>query len=151
MPTSHNPALRQTIVRLLAQQVRTGAQTLPEAAVRVYGKMAQQLTPLIGDAGVEALAARSLYLAQREFPCLAEILNPEQSHEPFAQLGPCLARQEPRVAIDAAAALLATFTELLKTLVGEGLTTRMVGVVWSSGSPDEARRELAEYDRESSD
>jgi hypothetical protein len=143
MPTSHNPALRQTIATLLTQEAGTaeGAPTLPEAAVRVYGRLAQQLTPLIGAAGVGALAARSLHLAQREFPCLAEIRNPEQSHELLTQLGPCLARQDPRVARDAAAAMLATFTDLLEALVGEGLSARLLGTAWSGGSPEGPRRE----------
>lgn len=143
MPSTPNLALRQTIATLLGREAGTGDghSTLPDAAVRVYGRLAQQLTPLIGAAGVGALAARSLHLAQREFSCLAEIRIHEQSHEPLAQLGPCLARQEPRVARDAAAAVLANFTELLGALVGEGLTARLVGTAWSSGSSEGPRPE----------
>src|SRR5688572_21490272 len=135
MSMNYNPALRQTIATLLEQEAvnADGARTLPEAAVRVCGRLERQLAPLISEGGVAALAARSLHLAQREFPCLAEVPSSEPS-APFAQLGPCLARQEPSVARDAAVALLATFTELLGTLVGEGLTARLTAAVWSSGS-----------------
>jgi hypothetical protein len=134
----HNAALRQTIATVLAHEAGTGegASTLPEAAVLAYGRLAEQLTPLIGAAGVTALAARSLNLAQRDFPWLAEIRNPEPSTDPFARVVPCLMQQEPEVASAAAIALLATFTELLGTLVGEGLTARLVGTAWASGSPD---------------
>jgi hypothetical protein len=137
MPTTPNLALRQSIATLLVQEVGTGdgESSLPEAVVRVYARLAQQLTPLIGAAGVGALAARSLHLAQREFPCLAEMRNPEKTQEPFAQLGPCLVRNQP-VARDAAVELLATFAELLGALVGQGLTTRMVGTAWFTRPPE---------------
>jgi len=140
MPTSHNSALRKTIATLLAQEAATGDGAIPEATVRVYGKLAEKLAPLVGVAGVRALAARSLHLVQREFPCLAEIRNPEHPSEPLAELGPCLARQDPVVARDAAAALLATFNELIVTLVGEALTARLVTGAWAISS-DAPRQE----------
>ena len=141
MPASNNAALRQTIATLLSQEAATedGALALPAAAGRVYGRLALRLVPLIGDGGVAALIARSLHLAQREFPCLAE-LRPSEFREGFAQLGPCLARQEPQVATEAAAAVLATFTELLEALVGERLTGRLLDGAWSDSFSDRTRR-----------
>jgi hypothetical protein len=141
MTTSHDAALRQTIATLLLREAGTDEGALPEATLRVYDRLAQRLSPLIGDAGVTALAARSLHLAQREFPWLAEIRNHDHGREPFAQLGPCLARQDPLVARDAAAALLATFNELLRTLVGERLTARLVGGAWLDGPPETRTQE----------
>jgi hypothetical protein len=137
MPPSRNVALRQKIATFLAQETGTGSrEPLHETAVRVYGRLAQQLAPLIGDGGVAALATRSLHLTQREFPCLADLRNPTHPKDPLADLGAFLARQESEVARDAAAALLATFTELLETLIGEGLTARMLIGAWSDRAPD---------------
>jgi hypothetical protein len=137
MPPDRNVALRQKIATFLTQESGTASRdALHEAAVRVYGRLAQQLAPLIGDEGVAALATRSLHLTQREFPCLADLRNPTRPQDPLTELGAFLARQEPEVARDAAAALLATFTELLETLMGEGLTERMLIGAWSDPALD---------------
>jgi hypothetical protein len=138
MPPNRNVALRKKIATFLTQETGTASgEALHETAVRVCGRLAQQLAPLIGDEGVAALATRSLHLTQREFPCLADLRNPTHPQgPPLAELGAVLARQESEVARDAAAALLATFTELLETLIGEGLTARMLIGAWSDRAPD---------------
>jgi hypothetical protein len=117
------------------------AKALASAALRVYETLAGQLALLIGDGGVKALTARSLHLVRRDFPWVARAQEPDSPEGPFAQLGFSLARQEPAVATEAAAAALATLGGLLETLIGEGLTMRVVRAAWPSAFPDDAKQE----------
>jgi hypothetical protein len=47
-----------------------------------------------------------------------------------------LERQVPSAVIDAAAAIFATFAQLLTTLIGEPLTTRYLEKAWPDGFSD---------------
>ena len=65
--------MRQRLFRrMLAREAGTGANApaIAAAARRVCERF-EQLTPLIGDAGVAAICTRSLHLAQRNIPGLA--------------------------------------------------------------------------------
>jgi hypothetical protein len=143
MPMPGSANLRQAIRRALAQEAGTNAdaKALAGAALRVYDPLAGQLALLIGAGGVRALTARSLHLVQRDFPWLAETPEPDPSEGPFAQLGFSLARQEPAVATEAAAAALATLGGLLESLIGEALTMRVLRAAWPSAFPGETQQE----------
>ena len=68
--------MRQRVFRrMLAREAGTGASApaIAAAARRLCQHFAQQLTPLIGDAGVAAICARSLHLTQQKFPRLAPV------------------------------------------------------------------------------
>jgi hypothetical protein len=146
MPMPGSADLRRAIHRGLTREAGTDAdaKALAAAALRVYETLAGQLAPLIGEGGVRALTARSLHLVQRDFPWLAEAQEPGPSEGPFAPVGVCLARQEPGVATEAAAAALATLGGLLATLIGETLTMRVLRAAWPSGFPDETGQEALE-------
>jgi hypothetical protein len=135
--------LRRAIQRAWTREAGTDAdaKALAAAALRMYDTLANQLALLIGQAGVTALTARSLHLVQREFPWLAEARDPDQSERPLAQVGFCLERQEPALASEAVAALLATLGGLLATLIGEVLTMRVLRAAWPRGFPDETEQE----------
>jgi hypothetical protein len=143
MPMPGSADLRQAIRRALAQEAGTDAdaKALAAAALRVYDTLAGQLALLIGEGGVRALTARSLHLVRRDFPWLAEAQDPDPSEGPFAQVGFCLERQEPAIAMEAATAALATLGGLLATLIGETLTMRVLRAAWPSAFPDETRQE----------
>ena len=143
MPLPGSADLRQAIQHELTREAGTDAdaKTLATAPPRVYEALAGQLALLIGDGGVRALTARSLHLVQREFQWLAEAQEPDSSKGPFAQVGLSLERQEPAVATEAAAAVLATLGGLLEALIGETLTMRVLRAAWPSAFPDETQQE----------
>jgi hypothetical protein len=117
------------------------ATAVAAAALRAYDTLAGQLALLIGPGGVRVLTARSLHLVQRDFPWVAEAQEPDPSEGPFAQVGFCLERQEPAVATEAAAAVLATLGGLLATLIGETLTMRVFRAAWPGAFPDQTQQE----------
>jgi hypothetical protein len=137
MTTSGNAHLRKTVGRLLRQEAGRDADSkaVAAAALRLYDRLAEQLTPLIGDAGIDALTGRSLHLTRREFPWLEEVPEGNDSDGPFAQARLRLERQEAATAADAAVATLATLVALLSALIGEGLTSRLLQAAWSAQLP----------------
>jgi hypothetical protein len=129
--TSDN--MRQRLFRrMLAREAGTNADApaIAAAARRVCERFAEQLTPLIGDAGVAAICARSLHLTQRNVPGLAPVRASAQGDAPFAFLQLSLEAQEPAAATEAAVAVIATASELLASFIGERLTTSLLREAW---------------------
>jgi hypothetical protein len=118
--------------RLLEREVGTGgdARAIAAAARRLCERFAQRVSPLIGDAGVAAICARSLHLTQRQFPSLAPLRSSDQSDAPFTHLQVSLEQQEPATATRVAVGVLTTAGDLLALFIGENLTTRLLREAW---------------------
>ena len=134
---------QQAFRRMLEREAGTDADApaIAAAARRSWERMAQHLTRLIGDAGVAAIYARSLHLAQRQFPWLAPVRASDQGDEPFTRVQVSLAQQEPRVAMEAAVAVLATVGDLLASFIGEGLTTHLLRGAWPDDFAEDSNEE----------
>ena len=139
---SFSPSLsqRSLVQRLLVNRAGPSADAagFAAAAAHVYDQAAQELIPLIGEHGVNALAERSLLLIRREFPWLTakEEITPEVS--PIAQVVRDLEGQAPAVALSAGTALIVTFSELLSTCVGVPLTNHLLSQAWHGALSDGA-------------
>jgi hypothetical protein len=135
MSTDNTPQ-RQTI-GVIAQGSWAGADAgaVAEGTVRTWNQIARQLAPVIGEAGFRALYTRALHLTKSTYPWLAASQKPEQISTPFTALRESLEHHELTEAGDASHALLATFTQLLGTFIGEGLTGRLLGSVRGDGGP----------------
>lgn len=118
--------------RMLTREAGTGAAAPAIAAAtrRLCERFADQLTPLIGDAGMAAICARSLHLTERNVRGLASVRASAEWDPPFALLQLSPEQQEPAAATEAAIALLATASELLASLIGESLTTSLLREAW---------------------
>ena len=138
MTTPDIAALRQLAARVLVNKAGPDADaaSVAIAARRRFEELAGVLTPLIGQVGIDALAARALHLAQREYPCLGKTRNPEQEEGPLIDVRMSFEHQEPGLATEAAAAVLAQFTALLVTMIGEPLTVRLMRQAWPDGFSD---------------
>ncbi|HEX9173807.1 MAG TPA: hypothetical protein VF861_14215 [Telluria sp.] len=103
--------------------------------------LAEQLTPLVGEAGFSALYARTIRLVRPGFPWLST----SQSGAPVAQLLEILMgdyqRVEPDEAERAHAGLLETFTRLLSSLIGEALTIRLLDSAVTPGQEQKNAQE----------
>lgn len=134
--------------RMLVREAGTGADAPAIAAAcrRLWERFARQFSPLIGDAGVAAIFARSLHLSRRHIPELAPRRASDksdksvQSDPPFVLLERLLEQQQPAPATEAAVAVLAMTGELLASFIGEGLTTRLLRETW----PDDFAADDAE-------
>jgi hypothetical protein len=129
-----------TMVHLVAQGSETAeAAAIAEEALRTWDHIARRLSPIVGDGGFRALYARGLHLTRVTYPWLAAVQGDEQASEPIIRLKLSLQRRDAADAKAASVALLATFTELLCTFVGEGLTTRLLSSVRAADSPRPAQ------------
>jgi hypothetical protein len=129
--TSDN--VRQRLFRrLLVREAGTGANApaIAAAARRLCEHLGEQLSPLIGDAGVAAICARSLHLTERNVRGPAPLRAAGQGESPFALLQLSLEQQEPAAATEVAVGVLATTTELLASFIGEHLTTSLLREAW---------------------
>jgi hypothetical protein len=96
--------------------------------------MSAQVTPVIGDNGIDAILKRSLHLTSVVFPWLAGS-DGQMDNDSFpARLAELMSGRETVVAAQAGSSLLITFTELLATLIGNSLTRRLLDPVWDAES-----------------
>lgn len=125
-------AQRQEILRMLMRQAGPGADAgaVATALRRSFDQLAHVLTPLIGRLGVDALIARAVHLVQRESAWLEVTVDGESADGPLHRISRSLESEEPAVGIEAATAVLATFTGLLVTMIGEPLTARLLRQAW---------------------
>ena len=128
MTSPDSTGLRERIARLITHRAgsSTDVSAVAAAARQTQDDLTAVFAPLISEAGVEALSGRAFDLAQREYP----------ADEPLGQVSLWLERQAPSVATEAAAAMFATFAELLATLIGEPLTMRYLEKAWPDGFSD---------------
>src|SRR5258708_39766997 len=96
--------LRPALRRVLTQDAGTStdAHAVAAAALRAYERLAQELAPVIGEAGLNAVCARSVHLTQREFSWLAAAASPRPRGAPLAPLRLSLVGQGPALAAPAA-------------------------------------------------
>ncbi len=122
------------------------AEACAAAAGRVYDKLAAQLVPLLGGAGVQAMFVRSAKLARAELPLYAELVPAiEGSGEGATGLSGYLQTLEPTAATQAATALFGTFLDLIITFIGDRLTVQALRGAWPKidETPDETPDETA--------
>ena len=132
---------RKTFRGLLARESGRHADAMASAAAarRVFERFVQQLSPIIGAAGVEAICLRSVHQTRRQFPSLAPI---PLTGNPFAHLETLLPREDSDATLDVAAAILATACDLLDTFIGQSLTARLLQGAWPDDFHDGTKETL---------
>jgi hypothetical protein len=132
---------RQDLVRLIRRRARSSADgsAVSTIARGMHGELSAALASLISSIGVEALSARAFDLTQREYPAGERGGDNSRTDDPFTAVVLWLDRQATSAATDAAAAMFATFTELLTALIGEQLTMQYLHKAWPDGFSDTRR------------
>ena len=100
--TVHNAAVAQSII---ACELHDDAATVtrPEAGERVFHKLGQRLAKLITLVGYEALLARAIHLAHRQFPFIDDTIVVHGRDFVSLRFGEGSLRVEPRAAFAALA------------------------------------------------
>lgn len=117
-------SIRKTLVSYAGESPDAG--TVAEAALTAWQEMAAKLQPLIGARGVDVLLRRALHLTKTTFPGLSINSSEVENAVLLENLKAELARRETPDAMEASFSLLATFTGLLATLIGESLTGKLL-------------------------
>jgi hypothetical protein len=95
-------------------------------AVRRWSLLQSRLAPIIGEDGFRVLFARSLHRARMEHAWLARTPS-KRGKATFSSLQASLKSQTPASASSGSEALANHFNELLNSLIGEELATRLIG------------------------
>ncbi len=129
MSTQDSRKVATTLERLAAQ----GADTIriSDAVVATWQAVDAALAPVIGGKGVEALYARTLYLARDSHSWLAVAQGGEPGMD-LDLLAAALAQQENFAAAAAAGDQLQSLYELLRSLIGPSLTGQLLRSAWDN-------------------
>jgi hypothetical protein len=137
---------QQMISKVLAppSQDQDGAHAIATRTLWSWEQVAFHLTPLIGDAGLQSLYARAMHLVLPQCPALGPPQRNQQSESSFHKLKSDLESMDAAEAARASNLLLATFTELLSTLIGESLTSRILRSAWTDEAGNIIGKEFGE-------
>jgi hypothetical protein len=143
------PRLRRAATRLLAHEAGGDPPTseaLAAAAGRLLDRLWQRLGEVIGPVGVQAIFLRTVTLLRPEFPFLDErIAFRERGASLSEPLRACLQEQKPDVIREVSVIVVATFTGLLATLIGERLAWNLLQQIWPDTLlPDADVQEIGE-------
>ena len=139
MTTGKANLLRESIRTAGAQRTDLlSADATVKATAATWRLVAAQLAPVIGARGLEVLFGRALHMTSATYPWLAVSEDRGGRTDLLPSLAECLARQDPATAAEASYALLSRFTELLTTLIGESLTTRLLAPVLEGTAQESA-------------
>ena len=128
----------QLINRLTTQRPEKGT----DAVVDLWTQLADQLILIIGAGGFDSLFARSVFLSQSTYPWLAVRCECSSIDHRFGDLKKSLQAQSLALARDSNCLLLTTFTDILASMIGERLTTRILDSAWEIDARDTADKEI---------
>lgn len=131
--------LRHQVINNLINQE---ADNVVDTAISHWKQMADQIISIIGEGGFNALYIRCAYLARTTSPWLADNLPSPKADGRFASLKASLERQTPEQARAANALLLITFSDILASLIGEELTTRILRSAWGKDALNRSGEEF---------
>jgi hypothetical protein len=102
-----------------------------EALLHPWQRLAQHLSPLIGESGFCALYGRTIRLVIPHFEWLHAAQPGSSAEQSFIGLVGIYSTVHVDAATAANTALLTTFTELLAGLIGQALTRRLLDAAWN--------------------
>jgi len=103
--------------------------------LQLWHRIAQELSPLVGESGFCALFGRAVHVVGPEHAWLAQNPPSRSVAQLFASLEEGLAGIDAAHAAAANDALLRTFSELLAALIGERLTQRLLATATAIAEP----------------
>ncbi|MDY0747557.1 hypothetical protein SNE35_23845 [Paucibacter sp. R3-3] len=106
--------------------------TVAQAFAEIWGEIEASLHPILGRRGLTALFRRSAHVSAPQCAFLAILAEGEMDLVARDELVSVFCSQTADTALDGGSLLLNSFRELLSTLIGAGLTERLLQSVWSS-------------------
>jgi hypothetical protein len=134
MTSAETNARRNAIRTVLAARARSadGSNSFAKATIDTWQQVSSQLAPVIGIGGVDVLFNRAFQQTSAVFPWLAGTVGDGDSAALIDNLIRRFAGQKPATLEEASVTVLTNFAELLATLIGESLTDRLLGPVWTA-------------------
>lgn len=102
-----------------------GMDGIADSSVNLWGKLAVELSDIIGENGFQALYMRCAHRARLSYPWL-----PSGDHIDFLELKQSLEQQPSPHALEASIELFNTFINTLTLLIGSALTAAIIQSAW---------------------
>jgi hypothetical protein len=138
-----SPSTRPVVERLFAAMGERATADEAVSMVRsAYENLAGVMTPIVGDAGVQAIFVRSLRKCRPAYSCLEAVVARDRDAL-LDQLWTSLKQQNPATIKDIGIALLTSFSDVLSNLIGDELTLKLFRNAWpdaSASGADEAKK-----------
>jgi len=143
-PETHNLALE-----LLAREGGVGGDPEREvaAAERVFRKLGEPLSMLVGRAGFQSLLARAINLSAAESPLLRGIVGETLQEDSLQGLRPALPGADAAEVTEAMVNVVANLLWLLVTFIGRDLSMRLVREAWPGLGTGDSESGASEVDR----
>lgn len=106
----------------------------------LWEPLAIQIISIVGEGGVTALYARTLFLTQKTYPWLETRPQPFSTNNRFADLKQVFEDQPVAQVIEANSLLLITLTDILASLIGESLINHILHLAWCHDNADKIQR-----------
>jgi hypothetical protein len=131
MSTTQSVLCQETIRNALTHSTNgvLDADGVADATISTWQQVIAQLAPVIGKGGFDVLFNRSLLLTCTTFSWLSILGDHRDTTALFENLRVRLAGRDTDSAVEASYTLLETFIGLLRKLIGESLTERLLGPV----------------------
>lgn len=130
---------RHQLIKDLMPSPPLGASNAPISA---WEQMASKIISIVGEDGFNALLARTIFLGKASFPWLPDSsMEPLEADHRLAELKMSFEGQAPAQASEASILLLITFTDILASLIGEELTTRILRLAWCTNISSNTAKE----------
>jgi hypothetical protein len=134
--------IREGARRLVAVEPGAGdsSKHVAERATQACEQLADHMSRLLGETGVQMLFSRSVTIASAQIAWLRGLASTTgQPTTTFSALRAAMDQQPPESITEAFVAILSTLVGLLKRLIGDGLVDRLLSEVWPSVFVDEAK------------
>ena len=127
----------QTIQKTVLQK----PEAVIDVTIELWEKLATELISLIGEGGFQSMYSRSLHLVSTDFPWMEQTHPWQRMDNGFPDLRKSFESRDQHEVGQASVALLTTFIDLLTTLIGELLTTSILGTAWGDDALDISGKE----------
>ncbi|HYN54884.1 MAG TPA: hypothetical protein VES38_09275 [Methylotenera sp.] len=137
MSIAERELMFEAIRRAMPAEVERNADSslVANFTINKLHQISKYLTPMIGLRGVEVLFSRSLDLTSKEFAWLTATDPRLDKATQMAFVSEQLQARESNEASKASYTFFATFTELLISLIGISLTSRLLEPIWATVPP----------------
>jgi hypothetical protein len=128
--------------RLIKNICSIDGEDVTDKAIIVWEQMAFKIISIVGENGFKSLYARSVQLNITKFSWLSSYNPKSESNNQFNGLKLCFKRQAPSQILAVNFELLITLTDILASLIGEPITTKILCMAWGDIASEFIFKEL---------
>ena len=132
--------------KMIQGQLLQHSENGEDVVTHLWEPMSVQIMAIVGEGGFNSLYARTLSLNKSEFPWLPTSPFLPKNDKRFSDLKMSLEGQTTAQMREANHLLLITFTDILASLIGEHLTSRILELAWDTGTTLKTDKELTKHE-----